>query len=85
MVIPTIELVQGERSMLFASILHRYRNENNRHQAETANGLRDRGHELTLVGPFEGNGSEGAIHIHPGSRSLMAASDPRRDGDSAVW
>ena len=53
--------------------------------AETLKGLRERGHDLELVGPFEGNGSEGAIHIHPESRSLMAASDPRRDGDTAVW
>ncbi len=52
---------------------------------EAAEGLRERGHNLSLVGPFEGNGSEGAIQVHPESRSLMAASDPRRDGDSAIW
>lgn len=52
---------------------------------ETVDGLRRRGHNVQPVGPFEGNGSEGAIQVHPGSRSLMAASDPRRDGDSAVW
>lgn len=47
--------------------------------------LKQRGHDVQLVGAFEGNGSEGAIQAHPESRSLMAASDPRRDGDSAVW
>lgn len=52
---------------------------------EAAEGLRERGHDLELVGPFEGNGSEGAIQVQQDSGSLMAASDPRRDGDSAVW
>ena len=52
---------------------------------ETAAGLIVRGHPLKLVGPFEGNGSEGAVQVHPESGALMAASDPRRDGDSAVW
>jgi gamma-glutamyltranspeptidase/glutathione hydrolase len=47
--------------------------------------LRSRGHNVKVVGDFEGNGSEGAIRVHLESRSLMAASDPRRDGDSAVW
>ena len=53
--------------------------------AETLEGLRERGHNVKVVGDFEGNGSEGAIRVHLESRSLMAASDPRRDGDAAVW
>ncbi len=52
---------------------------------ETVDQLRSRGHNVKVVGDFEGNGSEGAIRVHPESRSLMAASDPRRDGDAAVW
>ncbi len=52
---------------------------------ETVDSLRERGHEVDLVGPFEGNGSEGAIQVQQESGALMAASDPRRDGDSAVW
>jgi gamma-glutamyltranspeptidase len=71
-----------------ATYPHAERNEleiEDRLTAETVEALRERGHDLTMVGPFEGSGSEGAIHIHPESRSLMAASDPRRDGDSAVW
>lgn len=47
--------------------------------------LRSRGHHVSLVGPFEGNGSAGAIQVNRESKSLMAASDPRRDGESAVW
>jgi gamma-glutamyltranspeptidase/glutathione hydrolase len=52
---------------------------------ETIEGLRRRGQTVKLNGAFEGNGSEGAIHISPDSGALMAASDPRRDGDAAVW
>ncbi len=52
---------------------------------ESPEGLRKRGHALEMVGPFEGNGSEGAIQVQQESGALMAASDPRRDGDSAVW
>jgi gamma-glutamyltranspeptidase/glutathione hydrolase len=51
----------------------------------TVEALRARGHNARAVGPFEGNGSEGAIQVHKDSGALMAASDPRRDGDAAVW
>jgi gamma-glutamyltranspeptidase/glutathione hydrolase len=51
----------------------------------TSEGLRRRGHKVKLEHAFAGSGSEGAIHIYQESGSLMAASDPRRDGDAAVW
>ena len=47
--------------------------------------LRARGHEVNAIAPFDGAGSEGAIQVHNESGTLSAASDPRRDGDSAVW
>ncbi len=48
-------------------------------------GLQARGHEVTPIAPFEGAGSEGAIQVHRAEGTMSAASDPRRDGDSAVW
>ena len=47
--------------------------------------LRARGHQVDVVGPWSGAGSEGAIQAHPVSGALMAASDPRRDGQALVW
>ena len=47
--------------------------------------LRARGHEVNAIAPFAGAGSEGAIQLHQDSGTMSAASDPRRDGDSAVW
>ncbi len=47
--------------------------------------LRARGHEVNAIAPFAGAGSEGAIQIHRQAGTMSAASDPRRDGDSAVW
>ena len=47
--------------------------------------LRARGHEIKAIAPFAGAGSEGAIQVHQESGTMSAASDPRRDGDSAVW
>lgn len=87
------EALEGPRWTHFQALTdstypHAERNElsiEDRIPAESVEGLREQGHDVALVGPFEGSGSEGAIHIHPDSRSLMAASDPRRDGDSAVW
>ena len=47
--------------------------------------LRARGHEVNAIAPFAGAGSEGAIQVHHEAGTMSAASDPRRDGDSAVW
>ena len=47
--------------------------------------LRARGHEVKPISAFGGAGSEGAIQVHHESGTMSAASDPRRDGDSAVW
>jgi gamma-glutamyltranspeptidase/glutathione hydrolase len=52
---------------------------------ETVVALHARGHDVEVVPPFGGNGSVGAIQIHPESGALMAASDPRRDGHATVW
>ncbi len=48
-------------------------------------GLRARGQNVEPIAPFAGAGSEGAIQVHRESGTMSAASDPRRDGDSAVW
>ncbi len=53
--------------------------------ARLVEGLRTRGHQVDVVGPWSGAGSEGAIQVHPESGALMAASDPRRDGQALVW
>lgn len=47
--------------------------------------IRERGHAVSAIAPFSGAGSEGAIQIHRAKGTMSAASDPRRDGDSAVW
>ncbi len=52
---------------------------------EVVEGLVRRGQPVRLIGPWEGAGNAGAILVHPESQALMAASDPRRDGDAAVW
>ena len=54
-------------------------------ESRLVDSLRARGHEIDVVGPWSGAGSEGAIQIHPESGALMAASDPRRDGQALVW
>ena len=47
--------------------------------------LKARGHKVNAIAPFAGAGSEAAIQIHHDFGTMSAASDPRRDGDSAVW
>lgn len=87
------EAIEGPRWTHFqartdSTYPHPERNElsiEDRVDTETVEPLKARGHNVEPVGAFEGNGSEGAIQVHPESRALMAASDPRRDGDSAVW
>ena len=54
-------------------------------EAGLVDGLRARGQSLDVTGPWDGAGSEGAIQVHPASGALMAASDPRRDGQALVW
>ncbi len=56
-----------------------------RARPEVLDGLRARGHRVDAIGAWDGSGSEGAIQVHPTSGALMAASDPRRDGQALVW
>lgn len=52
---------------------------------ETIDGLRDKGHEMHVLGSWEATGSTGMIRIHTDSGVLMAAADPRRDGQAVTW
>lgn len=55
---------------------------------EVPAGLRERGHEVTLVDPFSSRmGHEQAIELIEldGQRTLAAASDPRSDGAALAW
>ncbi len=87
------EAIEGPRWTHFqartdSTYPHAERNElsiEDRLDPQTVDELKSRGHDVGLVGAFEGNGSEGAIQVQRNSGALMAASDPRRDGDSAVW
>jgi gamma-glutamyltranspeptidase/glutathione hydrolase len=47
--------------------------------------LKRRGHPAAAIDDWAGPGSEGAIQVHPETGALMAASDPRRDGQALVW
>jgi len=46
----------------------------------TVEGLRQHGHDVNLVGPWEGGGAVQLIMIHPISGALIGGSDPRCDG-----
>ena len=52
---------------------------------ETIDGLRDRGHDMEVLGSWEATGSTGMIQVHPETDALMAAADPRRDGQALAW
>lgn len=52
---------------------------------DTLAGMKRRGHPVQAIGAWAGPGSEGAIRVHPESCALMAAGDPRRDGQALVW
>jgi gamma-glutamyltranspeptidase/glutathione hydrolase len=53
--------------------------------ADAVADLRERGHNVEPIGAWAGAGSEGAIRAHAKSGALMAACDPRRDGQALVW
>ena len=55
-----------------------------RFSIEAVNYIKEMGHEVKLVGPWEGKGSEGMISLRSGDL-LGAAVDPRRDGQALVW
>ena len=54
-------------------------------ESRLVDSLRSRGHQVDVIGAWGGAGSEGAIQVHRDSGALMAASDPRRDGQALVW
>ena len=48
-------------------------------------GLVRRGHELRILGDWDGPGSAQAIRILPETNTLIGGSDPRRDGYAVAW
>ena len=48
-------------------------------------GLKSKGHELDIIGDWEGKGSEVMIQVDPESGVLSGAADPRRDGYAIGW
>jgi gamma-glutamyltranspeptidase/glutathione hydrolase len=52
---------------------------------QTRSGLARRGHALSMIGDWEGTGSEMMIQIDPDSGALFGAADPRRDGYAVGW
>ncbi len=52
---------------------------------EVRSGLERRGHALSVLGPWEGRGSEMMIQVDPESGVLHGAADPRRDGYAIGW
>ena len=53
--------------------------------ADVRTGLKNKGHELSIIGPWEGRGCEVMIQIEPDSGVLAGAADPRRDGYAIGW
>ena len=51
---------------------------------EIVKNIEKMGHQINIVGPWEGSGSEGMISISE-SGLIGAAVDPRRDGQALVW
>ena len=54
----------------------------NRFGKKTVSGLEDRGHNVTVVGPWAGGGSVQVIRLLAGSRVREGASDPRGGGQT---
>ncbi|MCH7735318.1 MAG: gamma-glutamyltransferase [Chloroflexi bacterium] len=52
---------------------------------EAVSGLKERGHNVEVIGAWEGIGSAGMIQVNPDTGALMAAADPRRDGQALAW
>ena len=48
-------------------------------------GLAAKGHDLKILGDWDGPGNAQAILVHPTSGALLGASDPRRDGYAVGW
>ncbi len=48
-------------------------------------GLSRRGHDLRILGDWDGPGSAQAIRMRPETNTLIGGSDPRRDGYAVAW
>lgn len=48
-------------------------------------GLKEKGHEIQILGNWDGPGSAQAILVDPYSGTLTGGSDPRRDGYAVGW
>ena len=48
-------------------------------------GLTEKGHQLNIIGPWDGTGSEVMIQVDPDTGTLGGAADPRRDGYAVGW
>ena len=53
--------------------------------SEAVSGLKMKGHDVEVIGAWEGIGSAGMIQIDPDTGTFMAAADPRRDGQALAW
>ena len=56
-----------------------------RFPAETLDGLRQKGHTLSIMSPWGASGSEMMIQLDPETGALHGAADPRRDGYAIGW
>jgi gamma-glutamyltranspeptidase/glutathione hydrolase len=57
----------------------------NRFLQDVRDGLSGKGHELNILGDWEGAGNAQAIVVDPDSKALIGGSDPRREGYSVAW
>ncbi len=56
-----------------------------RFQSQVMDGLRDRGHPVSILGDWGGPGSAMMIQLDPDTGALFGAADPRRDGYAVGW
>ena len=56
-----------------------------RFPADVLDGLRDRGHPVSVIDDWAATGSEVMIQVDPETGALYGAADPRRDGYAIGW
>ena len=57
----------------------------NRFHDRVRAGLSAKGHQLSIIGPWDASGSEMMIQVDPETGALGGAADPRRDGYAIGW